>query len=264
MSKLVQILLFLKKKYFLRYFLDIAYCGFHYHGWQIQANAKSIQAEIQAKLSLILGDTIEIVGSGRTDTGVHAEQQIAHFDFDKLLSFSTHIFRTNQILNRDIVIKNAYLVDNQAHSRFDAIARTYEYRLSKLRNPFLQNLAYFDGRNFDFALMNEAAQLLKEYEDFECFSKVKTEVNHFNCQISRAEWNQKDDLWVFTITANRFLRGMVRAIVGTLLNVGLHKINLTDFQQIIQSKNRNLAGRSVPPEGLFLTEVKYPYKLIPI
>lgn len=248
----------------MRYFLDIAYRGTHFHGWQIQANARSVQAELQEKLSLLLGEKIEIAGSGRTDTGVHAEQQIAHFDWANKLTFKEHIFRLNQIIHKDIVVKNLYLVDNQAHARYDAISRTYQYRISPHKNPFLNDLVYVDGRKFDFELMNQAARILREYEDFECFSKVKTEVNHFNCQISRAEWNQSGDLWVFTITANRFLRGMVRAIVGTLLNVGLYKIKLTDFQQIIQSKNRNLAGRSVPSEGLYLTEVKYPYTLISI
>jgi tRNA pseudouridine38-40 synthase len=243
----------------LRYFLDIAYQGTRYHGWQIQANAHSIQAEIQTKMSLLLGENIEIVGSGRTDTGVHASQQIAHFDTLQGIDNQVFIYKLNKILPPDISIQNIYEVNDTAHARFDAVLRSYEYRLSQRKNPFLLNLAYFDNRYFDFELMNEAASKLLEYTDFQCFSRVKTEVNNFNCQISSAKWNEKPDLWVFKISANRFLRGMVRAIVGTLLNVGLHKLQVADFEAIIQSKDRRQAGRAVPAEGLFLTEVKYPY-----
>jgi tRNA pseudouridine38-40 synthase len=243
----------------LRYFLEIAYQGTRYHGWQIQANAHSIQAEIQTKISLLLSENIEIVGSGRTDTGVHAEQQFAHFDTWQSIDNQVFIYKLNKILPADISIQNIYSVSDTAHARFDAVLRAYEYRLSRRKNPFLLNLAYFDYRNFDIELMNEAANKLLQYTDFQCFSRVKTEVNNFNCQISLAKWNEKSDLWVFKIGANRFLRGMVRAIVGTLLEVGQKKILVADFEAIIQSRDRRQAGRAVPPEGLFLTEVKYPY-----
>jgi tRNA pseudouridine38-40 synthase len=245
----------------LRYFLDITYLGTNYHGWQIQANAHSVQAEIQAKLSLLLGNSIEVVGSGRTDTGVHAKQQIAHFNTSQSLDIQDFIYKMNKILPIDISIQNMYVVADTAHARFDAVRRSYEYYLSPHKNPFLINLAYFDGRDFDFDLMNEAAQILLQHTDFQCFSRVKTEVNNFNCTINQAHWYFKNEVWVFEISANRFLRGMVRAIVGTLLEVGLRKLQVADFEAIILSQDRRRAGRAVPPEGLYLTKVEYPESL---
>lgn len=246
----------------LRYFLDIAYQGTAYHGWQIQANAHTVQAEIQETLSTALQESIEIMGSGRTDTGVHAEQQIAHFDTQQNLTTYKHLHQFNAMLPPDIAIKHIFKVEAEAHARFDAVSREYIYRIYHLKNPFRQNLAYFTTQNFDLSLMNAAASLLPSYTDFQCFSKVKTDVEHFNCLIYEAYWQEQEYELMFYIRANRFLRGMVRAIVGTLLEIGQGKINLDDFKNVIESKDRRQAGWAVPPQGLFLTKVTYPFKLI--
>lgn len=245
----------------MRYFLEIAYKGTNYHGWQIQTNAKSVQEEIQDKLKILLREEISIMGSGRTDTGVHAKQQFAHFDTEKPLSEKDFLRRINSLLPKDIAILNYFLVDKEAHARFDATKRSYEYHIYQEKNPFLQEQCYFDTRPYDIELMNLAANILLKYEDFQCFSKVHTEVNHFLCDILKAEWKNEGKNLRFYISANRFLRGMVRTIVGTLLDVGLGNMSLADFEKIIQSKDRKKAGRAVPPEGLFLTEVYYPFIL---
>lgn len=245
----------------MRYFLDIAYQGTHYHGWQIQENAHSVQAEIQSKLSLILHQATDLVGSGRTDTGVHAEQQIAHFDTQNLMNPFDIVHRLNSALPTDIAVKNIYPVAPDAHARFDACKRSYEYRISLRKNPFLREYSYHYRQLPDVSTMNKAAELLLNYTDFQSFSKVKTEVKHFFCQIYQAKWSQEGDLLIFSISADRFLRGMVRAIVGTLLDVGLQKLNLDDFEKVIQNRDRKHAGWAVPPQGLFLTEVLYPFEL---
>lgn len=246
----------------MRYFLDIAYQGTNYHGWQIQNNAHTLQAEIQKVLSTALQENIEITGSGRTDTGVHAEQQLAHFDTQQTLTTYKHLHKFNAMLPADIALKHIFKVEKDAHARFDAFSRKYIYRIEQFKNPFRQNLSYFTTQNFDVGLMNKAAALLPGYTDFQCFSKVKTEVEHFNCIIYEAYWQENAYELNFHIRANRFLRGMVRAIVGTLLELGLRKLNLDDFKNVIESRDRKLAGWAVPPQGLFLTEVKYPFKLI--
>ena len=246
----------------MRYFLDIAYQGTNYHGWQIQNNAHSIQAEIQGKLSLLLHQPTEIIASGRTDTGVHAEQQIAHFDTSNTLNPKDILYKLNAILPIDIAVKAIYQVSDEAHARFDAHKRTYEYRMSTVKTPFLNNLYFYYKKELDIEKMNEAAKLLFEYTDFQSFSKVKTDVKTFICYISKAEWYYDNNILIFKISANRFLRGMVRAIVGTLLEVGLHKLNLDELRKVIQSRDRRLAGWAVPPQGLFLTKVEYPYDLV--
>lgn len=243
----------------MRYFLEIAYQGTNYHGWQVQHNAQSVQSVIQEKLCLLLGTSIEITGSGRTDTGVHAEQQFAHFDSEIPLIASRFCYRLNAMLPKDISILNLYEVNAEAHARFDAIQRTYQYRIVTRKNPFLFRLSYFSNQRYYLDRMNQAAEILKKYEDFQTFSKVRTDVKHFKCQISEAIWKDEGDLLIFEISANRFLRGMVRAIVGTLLEVGVNKMSLHDFETVIQSKDRNKAGRAVPAEGLFLTKVQYPF-----
>ncbi|MEO1654455.1 MAG: tRNA pseudouridine(38-40) synthase TruA [Bacteroidota bacterium] len=246
----------------LRYFLDIAYKGTNFHGWQIQANASSVQAEIEAKLALIFQKKTPIVGSGRTDTGVHAQQQMAHLDVTAPLTYFQHIYKLNSLLPPDIAIRDAYPVNDEAHARFDAVARTYEYHIRSLKDPFSKELAYFNHQKLDLDLMNEAAHSLLKYEDFQAFSKVKTEVNHFLCDIKKAYWEYRQEHHlVFTIVANRFLRGMVRAIVGTMLNIGTKKLNLSGFDEVIQSRDRSRAGFAVPPQGLFLMKVAYPYPL---
>ncbi|CAL2103634.1 tRNA pseudouridine synthase A [Tenacibaculum sp. 190130A14a] len=243
----------------MRYFIELSYLGKNYHGWQIQPHATSVQEEISKAISTILRKEIAITGAGRTDAGVHASQMFAHFDTDTPIN-EHFTYKLNAILPNDIVIYNTTLVDNEAHTRFDAISRSYEYKIILGRNPFLLDTTWqLNYKNLDVPLMNKAAEILYEYEDFECFSKVKTDVYTFNCNVTHAKWELVNNELTFYISANRFLRNMVRAIVGTLLNVGLGKTSLEEFKQIIESKNRSNAGVSVPAKGLFLTKVAYTY-----
>lgn len=247
----------------MRYFLELAYSGTNYHGWQIQKNAHSVQAEIQNALSILLKEPTDILGSGRTDAGVHATQQYAHFDTDKELDTNLYLKKLNGILPQDISIKRVLPVHDEAHTRFDATQRHYIYRINQEKTPFLKNSSYYNFRTFDTELMNKAASILLKHKDFQCFSKVHTDVNHYLCDIQKAYWQKETyyniNLLVFYIQANRFLRGMVRAIVGTLLNVGSGKITLEEFEQIILNKDRKQAGWSAPAQGLFLAKVEYPY-----
>ena len=241
----------------MRYFIELSYNGKNYHGWQIQPDAISVQEKINNALSTVYQKDIQIVGAGRTDTGVHASQMFAHFDIDKLIDDNLE-FKLNSILPNDIFIKAIFLVDDEKHARFDALSRSYEYKIWLGRNPFLLDFSWqIHSQKPNIALMNEAAKLLLDYEDFESFSKVKTDVHTFNCNVTEAFWIQKENQLTFHISANRFLRNMVRAIVGTLLDVGLEKISISDFKNIIESKNRSNAGLSVPAKGLFLTQIKY-------
>jgi len=241
----------------LRYFIELSYNGKNYHGWQIQPDAISVQEKLNFAVSTILQQKIEVVGAGRTDTGVHASQMFAHFDIDEKLEGDVP-HKLNSILPNDIVVYDVFLVDAEKHARFSAESRSYEYRIWSGRNPFLLDFSWqIHSQKLDIAKMNEAAKLLLEYENFQTFSKVKTEVYTFNCNVTEAYWKQTDDLLTFYISANRFLRNMVRAIVGTLVDVGLHKVSVEDFRQIIESKNRSNAGLSVPAKGLFLTKIKY-------
>ena len=241
-----------------RYFIHLAYKGTNYHGWQNQPNAISIQEVLEKSLSTILRSKVEIVGAGRTDTGVHAKQIYAHFDFGSLIPENL-VQKMNAFLPHDIVIYEFIQVDNASHARFDAIERTYEYHIHAIKNPFLKEASYHYMQTINLDEMNKAAQILLTYNDFECFSKLHTDVNTFICKITEAHWQKNKDQLIFTITANRFLRNMVRAIVGTLLDVGVGKTTANDLHQIIQSKNRSQAGFSVPAHGLYLTKVKYPY-----
>ncbi|MDN3668683.1 tRNA pseudouridine(38-40) synthase TruA [Echinicola jeungdonensis] len=241
-----------------RYFLELAYKGTAYHGWQIQANANSVQEEINKALSTILRAPIETMGSGRTDTGVHGKQQFLHFDFPEILDKGVFLKKVNAVLPKDIAIYDLLEVIPEAHARFDAIWRSYEYHISLQKNPFEEELSWLCFYQLDIERMNEAAQLLLLHKDFECFSKVQTEVNHFQCEIKRAIWEQKGHHLIFHITANRFLRGMVRAIVGTLVEVGTGKLDLDGFKKVLTSKDRRLAGSAAPAHGLFLSFVQYP------
>jgi len=241
----------------LRYFIEISYQGKNYHGWQIQPDANSIQEELNKAISTVLQETLSVVGAGRTDTGVHAEQMFAHFDTEKNLD-TNYVFKFNSLLPEDIVVLNIEKVTDEKHVRFDALARSYEYRVWLGRNPFLLESTWqLFHQKLDVEAMNEAADVLLEYEDFQAFSKVKTEVKTFNCTVTKAIWIQNENLLTFHITANRFLRNMVRAIVGTLVDVGKGKITKEDFRKIILSKDRSNAGLSVPARGLFLTEITY-------
>ena len=240
-----------------RYALQFAYDGGSFHGYQIQPNAHSVQAELEEKLSLLLGELISITGSGRTDTGVHAAHQIAHFDTTMPID-SNLIYRLNRMLSHALTAQAIFAVADDFHARFDATSRTYEYRITRHKDPFLRDFAYWYEADLDVAAMNEAAKLLLSHTDFQCFSKVKTEVTTFDCTIIRAFWELKGDNLIFTIEGNRFLRGMVRAIVGTLLEIGMGKWTDENLKQILESKSRQEAGRSVPAHGLHLVNVAYP------
>lgn len=242
----------------MRYLFEIAYNGTNYSGWQNQLNATSVQEIVEKGLSKLLRTETKILGSGRTDAGVHCEQQFFHTDIDIEFDEKNFVLRFNSLLPKDISIYSFRIIKPDANARYDAIERTYQYRVTRVKNPFLQGLAWHYFKPADIKTMNEAAALLLGEQDFQSFSKVKTEVNHFWCNIKKASWEEKEYEMEFTITANRFLRGMVRAIVGTLLDVGSGKISVTEFQSIIKSKDRKKAGANVPPYGLYLTKVKYP------
>ncbi|MFM8912662.1 MAG: tRNA pseudouridine(38-40) synthase TruA [Flammeovirgaceae bacterium] len=245
----------------MRFFFEISYNGTSYHGWQNQHNAVGVQKVVEEYLSKVFRQTVDIVASGRTDTGVHCTQQFFHADIEKEFDRTLYLQKLNSILPRDIAILSIAEVKSDAHARYDAFERSYEYKITRTKNPLLLGLAYYHFKPVDLKTMNEAAALLVGSQDFECFSKVKTDVNHFICEVKKAHWNQSGDLLVFHITANRFLRGMVRAIVGTLLDVGSGKISVEELKKIIKSKDRKKAGMNVPPEGLYLTNVKYPKKI---
>lgn len=240
-----------------RYCIELSYLGTDFAGWQNQINAITIQETIEKGLTTLLKKNTPILGSSRTDAGVHAYQQFATFDFEDEIDIPDLSYRLNQIIPFTISIIAIKNVPDDFHARFDAKSREYEYRITKLKNPFLIGRAYQFGTYLDLEKMNSACKLLFKHTDFECFSKIHTDVKTFNCEIMRAEWIQENSNLIFYIKANRFLRGMVRAIVGTLIEVGLGKISVTDFESIILSKKRSKAGVSVPAKGLFLTKVNY-------
>lgn len=242
----------------MRYFLDIAYDGTRFHGWQVQPNALSVQEVLDGCLSKVLRQPISTTGSGRTDTGVHASQQFVHFDVAEKLDEEQMVYRFNRLLPNDIVVKKLYLVPNDAHARFDAFERTYHYYITLAKNPFKRYYAYYLNKQPDLEKMNEAAAVLLRYEDFTTFSKVKGDTKHYNCNMYEAIWQQEGDMLQFTIRANRFLRGMVRLVVGTLLDVGKEKLTVEAFEQIIASKDRSKASGAAPAEGLYLAKVAYP------
>ncbi len=241
----------------MRYFIELSYSGKNYHGWQVQPDSISIQEKLNIAISKALQTKTEVVGSGRTDTGVHALQMFAHFDTNHKLTLN-FANKLNSILPDDIVIRRVFKVDDKKHARFDAVSRSYKYKILLERNPFLLDFSWqIHSKKFNVNLMNQAANLLLKYNDFQSFAKVKTDVYTYNCTITEAYWKQIGKELTFYITANRFLRNMVRAIVGTMLDIGLGNISEEDFIKIIESKNRSNAGLSVPAKGLFLTKIKY-------
>lgn len=243
----------------MRYFIELAYKGTNYHGWQFQPDANSVQETLNKALSILLKTEIDIVGAGRTDTGVHAKQMYAHFDVEETLNTTQLVHKLNSFLPKDIVIFRIIPVDNEAHARFDATRRTYEYHIHTFKDAFETDGSWLHQLPLDLDKMNNACQLLFKYNDFECFSKTHSDVRTFNCVIFEANWKQTGNKIVFTISADRFLRNMVRAIVGTMINIGLGKISLSDFEKIIESKNRSQAGFSAPAHGLYLTQITYDY-----
>lgn len=242
-----------------RYFLEISYYGKNYHGWQIQPNAPTIQEVMDRTLSTFLNEEIITVGAGRTDTGVHAEQFVLHFDSVKqtLHQNKDILFRLNQFLPFDIAVKKILLVNNDFHARFDAISRTYEYRISYTKTPFYSELSHFYYGELMLETMNKACEILMKYSDFTSFSKLHTDVKTYICDIKSAIWVEKNEMYVFSITADRFLRNMVRAIVGSMIDVGRNKLSLAEFEEIIKAKDRSKAGISAPAKGLFLTNIEY-------
>lgn len=241
----------------MRYFLELAYFGKAYHGWQRQPSARSVQEVVENAISTLLQETIEIVGAGRTDAGVHARQLFAHFDTESQLPEEL-VFRLNSFLPKDVAILNLFPVKPEAHARFDAIARSYEYHLVRNKDVFATHTAYWIRKELDVEKMNDAAKILLEYNNFKCFSRSRTDVRTYNCVIQNAYWQITDKGLIFHITADRFLRNMVRAIVGTLLQIGFGKLEVQAMHEIIKSENRSEAGASVPAHGLFLTKIEYP------
>jgi tRNA pseudouridine38-40 synthase len=242
----------------MRYVMSLAFKGTHFHGWQKQHNAVSVQGVIDEKLSLLIGANIETLGCGRTDTGVHSKQFFAHFDAPMQINAEQVLFKLNQILPKDIAVYSVTKVAADFNARFDALSRTYEYIISTQHNPFITELAWFQYGKLNLEEMNKGAVLLLGKKDFESFSKVHTQVNNFICEVTEAYWRKDGDQLIFTITANRFLRNMVRAIVGTLVNIGRGKIPYNEVETILTKKDRCEAGQSVPAHGLYLTQIVYP------
>lgn len=237
--------------------MDITYRGTNFNGWQTQPNGVTVQEEIEKGLTLLLKKETPITGSGRTDTGVHAIQQIAHFDAHELEEAPLAL-RLNSLLPKDIVINRIRTVKQDANARFSAESRKYHYHLHQRKDPFKEGISYYFSAALNIEKINQACEIIQNWQNFECFSRVHTEVNHFNCDIYEAIWIENEPAHLFVIKANRFLRGMVRSIVGTLLDVGTGKSTLDDLNRILKSNDRREAGRSVPPEGLYLQEVIYP------
>ena len=251
-----------------RHFLELAYIGGPYHGWQTQPNAVSVQETVERGLSTLMRVPVAITGAGRTDAGVNASKMVAHFDLPWCVDDDRHVVRAlNSILGPTIAVRRVWPVHDGAHARFDATSRTYHYYAHTNKNPFSGGLSWKAPENLDFGAMNEAAQVLCETEDFTSFSKLHTDVKTNICHVTKAEWRRLPSSeafpggaeWVFEITADRFLRNMVRAVVGTLVDVGRGKIDIDRFREIIEKKDRCAAGTSMPAGPLFLHDVTYPY-----
>ncbi len=242
-----------------RYFIELAYNGTRFHGWQVQPNADTVQENLEKALSTICRENISVTGAGRTDTGVHASYFVAHFDSEKTdLDHPDFAYKLNSFLNSDIAIFKLTKVGAEAHARFDASSRTYHYYINVRKDPFALENSWYLRKNLDVESMNEACNVLFDYEDFTSFSKLHTDVKTNNCKIFHARWSHRDNGLVFTITADRFLRNMVRAVVGTMVEIGTGKQVVSDLRKIIEAKDRSAAGVSAPPQGLFLAHIAYP------
>lgn len=245
-----------------RYFIYLGYNGKNFCGWQIQPNGMTVQQSIEEALATLLRRPVPIVGAGRTDAGVHARLMVAHFEVEEPVADLVLLVRKlNRLLPRDIAIYRIVPVCPDAHARFDAISRTYQYSVTARKDPFDYDFVYRVMNTLDFDAMNDACLTLFDYTDFTSFSKLHTDVKTNNCRIYRAGWEKEGDVWVFTIQADRFLRNMVRAIVGTLLEVGRGRLSVGGFRQVIEAKDRCRAGTSVPGHALFLVDVAYPESL---
>ena len=242
----------------MRYFIHLAYDGTRYHGWQIQPNGTSVEGEIELRLSTLLRQPIDIVGAGRTDAGVHARHMVAHFDFENGCDTKQLCYRLNRMMPPDICIYKIEKVADDLYARFSATSRTYHYYISTKRNPFNRQYTWLCHYDLDFELMNQAAEILMEYKDFASFCKSHTDVKTTLCNIIEAKWIKDDEgCYYFRIKANRFLRNMVRAVVGTLVEVGRHRLSLDDFRNVIEGKKRTMAGESMPTNALFLERIEY-------
>ncbi|NNF19826.1 MAG: tRNA pseudouridine(38-40) synthase TruA [Flavobacteriaceae bacterium] len=246
----------------MRYFIHFSYDGTAYHGWQMQPNAQTVQEVLQGAMGTLMRKDITLTAAGRTDAGVHARQMYAHFDTDKLEDIDHWVYRLNALLPEDIGVKEIFPVPEEAHARFSAVERSYEYWIRYRKDPFLRDYALWVKQELDITAMNEAAGLLLQHTDFESFSRTNSDVKTFICDVRKAHWVQDGEKLIFHITADRFLRNMVRAVVGTLLQVGLGKIGSQDVNAIIKSKDRGEAGASVAAKGLYLTRVEYPEALM--
>lgn len=241
-----------------RYFITFAYDGTAYHGWQIQPNGNSVQEELQKALSTILRENIEVVGAGRTDAGVHARRMTAHFETEANFDCAQLAYKLNRLVPRDIAIYDVYPVDADMHARFSATLRTYHYYIHTRKNPFLRHYSCELHYQLDFDLMNQAAARLLAVDDFGAFCKAHADVKTTLCNVTEAVWvRDVGDAWHFRISANRFLRNMVRAVVGTLIEVGRHRMTLQQFDDVVASGSRSNAGESMPGNALFLEDVKY-------
>lgn len=244
----------------MRLFAEISYKGKNYHGWQKQPNATTVQSVAEKAFNVVLRESeFNCTGCGRTDSGVHAKQFYFHFETNENIDLDKLVFKVNTLLPEDIVVHRLMDVPEGSHARFDAVSRTYKYYIHQKKNPFLTDISYYNTRKLNLEAMNEACTCLLNYADFTSFSKVNTETKTNNCDIKKALWKAEGESLVFEITANRFLRNMVRAIVGTMIDVGVGKITIDQFEKIIENKDRGNAGASVPGHGLFLTKVNYPY-----
>lgn len=243
----------------MRYFLEVSYKGTNYSGFQIQHNANTVQAEIEKAFEIFLKQKISLTGSSRTDAGVHALKNYFHFDTERKITAS-NLYNLNSILPADIVIREIFPVDESCHCRFDALSREYKYYIYKKKNPFLCDRAFYFPYKLDMELLQEAASIVKEYEDFTSFSKRNTQARTFICSIIESKWINEGECFVFNIKANRFLRGMARALTATMLKVGRKKLSISDFRKIIEAKDCKAASFAVPPQGLFLIDISYPEK----
>lgn len=242
----------------MRYFIKFSYDGTRYHGWQVQPNGNSVQAELQRALTILLRRDTTVVGAGRTDAGVHARVMFAHFDCDEIPDCVQMAYRLNRILPRDIAVDKVEPVDDDMHARFSATSRTYHYYIHTRKDPFRRAYSCELGYKLDFDAMNRAAAMLLEYDDFGAFCKSHADVKTTLCDVTSAGWHQTSpSSWYFEITANRFLRNMVRAVVGTLIEVGRHRLSLDGFRKVIEDKRRTGAGESMPGNALFLEDIKY-------